>query len=52
MPLPPIVYATFVGVILQESVGRIIFNLNAATQSGVQEANIMLQSVGGVVGEP
>lgn len=49
--LPPVVYATFVGPITQEIIGRVIFHLNGATQGGVVEAHIMFQSIGGIVGD-
>lgn len=44
-------YATFVGVITQESVARAINHINGATQGGYSDVHILFQSLAGVVGD-
>jgi ATP-dependent Clp protease, protease subunit len=51
MALPPTIYATFVGVITQESVGRMIAHIDAAGFGGARDIHIFFQSIGGVVGD-
>lgn len=51
MPIPPVVYATYIGVINQEMVGRMVFHISGGIQQGMRELHLMFQSVGGTVGD-
>jgi ATP-dependent protease ClpP protease subunit len=51
MALQPITYATFVGIISQESAARVIFNVNMMSQNGVRDLHVLFQSLGGATGD-
>jgi ATP-dependent Clp protease, protease subunit len=51
MPLPPVLYASFVGPINADTINRIFNGVATATQNGVNLVHLLLQSPGGTIGD-
>jgi len=51
VPLPPVVYATFSGLIDAQSITRIFNAVGNATQNGVTEVHLLFQSAGGIIND-
>jgi ATP-dependent protease ClpP protease subunit len=51
MAVPPVVYATYFGLINQEMVGRAVSAITGGMQNGMRELHLLFQSFGGTVGD-
>ncbi len=51
MAIPPVIYATFSGLIDGQSIGRLFAGFGIATQNSVSTVHLLFQSTGGNVGD-